>query len=101
MAHPKTLLEFMQLYPTEEDCRRAIFGHRWPYGFSCRRCGQERTWYLRDRGLYGCASCRLLDRSVGQPEGGLLKTAGTYAPARPATTMRAEGRTHVVDSAGR
>jgi len=51
MVHPKTLIEFMQLYPTEEDCRQAIFEHRWPHGFSCRRCGHERAWYLRGRGL--------------------------------------------------
>jgi len=57
MVHPKTLIEFMQLYPTEEDCRRAIFEHRWPHGFSCRRCGHERAWYLRGRGLFECASC--------------------------------------------
>jgi ISXO2-like transposase domain len=29
MKHPKTLIEFMQPYPTEEDCRQAIFEHRW------------------------------------------------------------------------
>jgi len=57
MRHPKTLIEFMQLYPTEEECRRAIFEHRWPQGFSCRRCGHERAWYLQGRGLYECASC--------------------------------------------
>jgi len=57
MGHPKTLIEFMELYPTEEDCRQAIFEHRWPHGFSCRRCGHERAWYLRGRGLYECASC--------------------------------------------
>ena len=57
MRHPKTLIEFMQLYPTEEDCRQAIFEHRWPQGFRCRRCGHQRAWYLRGRGLYECASC--------------------------------------------
>src|SRR5450756_57017 len=57
VRHPKTLIEFMQMYPTEEDCRRAIFEHRWPQGFSCRRCGHEHAWYLRGRGLYECASC--------------------------------------------
>ena len=57
VRHPKTLIEFMQLYPTEEDCRRAIFEHRWPQGFRCRRCGHEHAWYLRGRGLYECASC--------------------------------------------
>jgi len=57
VRHPKTLIEFMQLYPTEEDCRRAIFEHRWPQGFSCRRCGHERAWHLQGRSLYECASC--------------------------------------------
>ena len=35
VRHPKTLIEFMQMYPTEEDCRQALFAHRWPQGFSC------------------------------------------------------------------
>jgi len=57
MRHPKTLIEFMQLYPTEDECRQAIFEHRWPHGFSCRRCGHERARHLRGRGLFECASC--------------------------------------------
>jgi len=28
MDHPKTLIEFMELYPTEEDRRQALFEHR-------------------------------------------------------------------------
>lgn len=57
MGHPKTLIEFMQLYATEEDCRRAIFEHRWPEGFVCPRCGHRHAWHLRGRGLYECARC--------------------------------------------
>jgi len=57
VRHPKTLIEFMQTYPAEEECRRAIFEQRWPHGFSCRRCGHERAWHLRGRGLFECASC--------------------------------------------
>jgi len=30
VRHLKTLIDFMQTYPTEEDCRQAIFEHRWP-----------------------------------------------------------------------
>ena len=26
--HPKTLIDFMQMYPTDEDCRHAISEHR-------------------------------------------------------------------------
>jgi transposase-like protein len=57
MRHPKTLIEFMQLYPTEAECRQAIFEHRWPQGFACRRCGHEHAWHLSRRGLYECARC--------------------------------------------
>jgi transposase-like protein len=57
MDHPKTLIEFMELYPTEEACQQALFEHRWPRGFSCRRCGHEHAWFLQRRGLYECASC--------------------------------------------
>jgi transposase-like protein len=47
----------MELYPTEEDCRQAIFEHRWPQGFVCVRCGHTHGWYLRGRGLFECAHC--------------------------------------------
>jgi len=77
MAYPKTLIEFMETYPTEEDCRRALFEHRWPQGFRCRRCGHEHAWYLRGRGLYECASCHY----QGSP------TAGTVL-SRTRTDLR-------------
>jgi transposase-like protein len=57
VRHPKTLIEFMELYPTEEACREALFAHRWPQGFSCPRCGHEKAWHLSGRGLYECAAC--------------------------------------------
>jgi hypothetical protein len=42
VRHPKTLIEFMQMYATGEDCRQALFEHRWPQRLSCRRCGTRR-----------------------------------------------------------
>jgi hypothetical protein len=70
MGHPKTLIELMQLHPTEDECRQAIFEHRWPHGFSCRRCGHERAWYLQGRGLYECASCHFQSSlAAGKAEG--------------------------------
>jgi transposase-like protein len=77
MDHPKTLVEFMELYATEESCRRAIFEHRWPQGFACPRCGHRHAWYLRGRGLYECAHCHY--------QGSL--TAGTVL-ARTRTDLR-------------
>ena len=70
MGHPKTLIEFMELYRTEEECQQAIFEHRWAQGFVCPSCGHERSWYLRGRGLYEGAG--------GHYQGSL--TAGTIFP---------------------
>ncbi len=57
MDHPRGLIEFIELYPTEEACAKAIFEHRWPEGFVCSRCGSKDAWHLRHRGLYECAHC--------------------------------------------
>jgi len=55
--HPKTLVGFMEMYPTEEACREALFEHRWKDGFRCPRCGHGVGWYLKGRGLFECARC--------------------------------------------
>ena len=57
MDHPTTLIELMQLYPSEDACRRALFEHRWPGGFRCPRCRHRRAWHLAGRDLYECACC--------------------------------------------
>ena len=94
MDHPKTLIEFMELYPTEEDCRQALVEHRWPHGFSCSRCGHERAWYLQGRGLFECASCRPTAGRVTPPSGAPA-TAITPAgcPAAPTSIGGCPGRT--------
>jgi transposase-like protein len=47
----------MEMYPTEEACREALFEHRWKEGFRCPRCGHPVAWYLEGRGLYECTAC--------------------------------------------
>jgi len=57
MGHPLTLVGFMEMYPTQDACRQALFEQRWREGFRCPRCAHEAAWYLRGRGLYECAGC--------------------------------------------
>ena len=57
MDSPKTLIDFMEMFKTEEDCRQALFEHRWPAGFRCPRCGCEQAYSLKTRPLYECISC--------------------------------------------
>ena len=57
MNSPKTMIEFMEMYQTEEDCRSALFAHRWPDGLRCPRCGHDRAYTHKKRPLYECVSC--------------------------------------------
>lgn len=57
MNEPRTLMEFMEIYKTEEDCRKALFDHRWPNGFRCPHCGHEKAWAMKNRLIFECASC--------------------------------------------
>lgn len=58
MDSPKTLIGFMEMYRTEEDCRQALFEHRWPDGYRCPRCGHDRAYAHRKRPLFQCRACR-------------------------------------------
>ena len=57
MNGPKTLIDFMEMYKTEEDCRRALFHHKWPEGFACPRCGHGRAYAHKKRLLFECVAC--------------------------------------------
>ena len=58
MDSPKTLIGFMEMYRTEEDCQRALFQHRWPDGYRCPRCGHDRAYAHKKRPLFQCRACR-------------------------------------------
>jgi len=57
MDSPKTLIDFMEMYKTEEDCRQALFEHRWPEGWRCPRCGHDRAYAHKKRPLFECSAC--------------------------------------------
>ena len=57
MNGPKTLIEFMEMYNTEEDCQRALYNHKWPDGFRCPRCGHDNAYAHRKRQLFECKAC--------------------------------------------
>ena len=49
---------FREMYGTEQQCRLALFGWRWPNGFVCPRCGGDRYCAIEGRKLYQCKRCR-------------------------------------------
>jgi transposase-like protein len=54
--YPRTLGEFEARFLTEEACRAYLVQLRWPAGFRCPTCGQDRAWPVR-RVLLECAAC--------------------------------------------
>lgn len=57
--YPKTMLELEERFKTEAACRDYMSNLRWPNGFRCRRCGNEKAW-IRTRGYFECAGCGLM-----------------------------------------
>ena len=55
--YPKTMLEFEKCFSAEESCRDYIFRLRWPEGFICPRCTQQKCWRMSN-GLYRCSQCK-------------------------------------------
>lgn len=53
-----SLLEFMEKYGTEEQCRQTLFNIRWPNGFFCESCDHDSFCYIESRKVYQCTKCK-------------------------------------------
>ena len=51
------LIDFMDRFKTEEDCREHFFRIRWPNGFKCPKCQHEEYTLIKGRNLYQCHKC--------------------------------------------
>lgn len=54
--YPRTLMEFEVRFSTEESCRDYLFQLRWPDGFRCPRCKDEKAWTIGTM-LFQCVKC--------------------------------------------
>ena len=54
---PRDLGEFERRFATDEACRRYLAQRRWPAGFRCPRCDQQKAWPARGGSLWHCAAC--------------------------------------------
>jgi len=53
-----SLAAFQSSYGTEDQCRAALIGFRWPEGFSCPTCGGGKHSFYSARQLFQCSRCR-------------------------------------------
>jgi transposase-like protein len=54
--YPFTTNEFEKRFSSEKACRDYLFQLRWPDGFQCPRCENNKAW-LNNRLLYQCSKC--------------------------------------------
>ena len=49
---------FQEYFSNEDACRDHLFKLRWPDGFRCPRCNCDNAYFLKNRLLYQCTSCK-------------------------------------------
>jgi len=54
--YPTTLMAFEKQFLTENACLNYLYKLRWPKGYLCPHCGNNKGWRIRDD-LIQCANC--------------------------------------------
>jgi transposase-like protein len=54
LKFPETIIEFSQMFATEQACWDYLRRLRWPHGFACPHCGLKAITYIKTRGLWEC-----------------------------------------------
>lgn len=55
---PRTMIEFSRRFSTEQACLDYLIESRWPEGFVCPACGDVKAWWMEEKEVFKCASCR-------------------------------------------
>ncbi len=58
MAYETNLINLLERFSTDDDCRKYLEALRWPNGVACTRCGDMDVTRLPKRDQYQCSSCR-------------------------------------------
>ena len=58
MAEGRSLSQFQEAFPDEASCAAFLSERRWPKGFVCPGCGEQRAAALKSRAYtYECLDC--------------------------------------------
>jgi transposase-like protein len=74
--YPANMIDWMDLFSTEQACLQYLSKVRWPQGYMCLRCGSGNYWKMQDE-VYRCRNCRY---TASVTAGTLF--AGTHKPLR-------------------
>jgi len=78
---PGTWKDFGRRFRSESDCEQFLHAVRYPHGFRCPRCGDERGWPLRGRRLVECAAGHKTSLTAGTVMHGSRQSLSTWFQA--------------------
>ena len=56
--YPKNLIEFMNFFPTDIECRKYLMSVKWENGFFCQFCNHNEYWTNEESSYCICCKCR-------------------------------------------
>lgn len=62
---PRNLIEFSRRFASEKACEEYLFIVRYPTGFICPKCGNERGWLLQGKRLIECPNGHKISLTSG------------------------------------
>jgi len=58
MGQILSLYEFLNRYPSEDECFQYLVEKRWPDGFRCPKCGNKAAYFIKKQRRFQCTACR-------------------------------------------
>jgi transposase-like protein len=53
-----SLYDFLNRFPSEDDCFQYLVQTRWPNGFICPKCGATKAYFIEKQRRFQCTACR-------------------------------------------
>ena len=53
-----SLYDFLNQFPSENECFRYLVNKRWPDGFRCPKCGNQKAYFIGEHRRFQCTACR-------------------------------------------
>jgi len=53
-----SLYDFLKRFPSEDDCFHYLIEKRWPDGFRCSKCHNQKAYFIEKQRRFQCTLCR-------------------------------------------
>jgi len=53
-----SLYDFLNRFPSEDECFQYLVEKRWPDGFRCPKCDNQKAYFIEKQRLFQCTVCR-------------------------------------------